>query len=139
MGTLAIVCVELFGVMSEYVAGSLSQRRTSWTPHRPLLNESCRHGFCFHVRAATCQGYFGPSRPPQGLDTFGIIIKKEMPDKMPGGSQRCLSAPWHSRSACRNMQHGKYLRVLWRAILTGLFETHVQGHRTLVVSERSRP
>lgn len=77
MGTLAIVCVELFGVMSEYVAGSLSQRRTSWTPHRPLLNESCRHGFCFHVRAATCQGYFGPSRPPQGLDTFGIIIKKK--------------------------------------------------------------
>lgn len=37
-------------------------RASNW----PLLSESCRHGFCFHVHAATCQGYFWAQPSPTG-------------------------------------------------------------------------
>ncbi|KAL7869112.1 hypothetical protein AOLI_G00131000 [Acnodon oligacanthus] len=84
-------------------ASSLATRKAA------LLSETCRNGFCFHVRATACQGYFWPSRPLRGLDTFGQRRRRRRgqvadsasmrtPDKMPGGSQRCLSEPWHGCS-----------------------------------------
>ncbi|KAL6475226.1 hypothetical protein MHYP_G00162660 [Metynnis hypsauchen] len=83
-------------------ASSLATRKAA------LLSETCRNGFCFHVRATACHSYFWPSRPLQGLDTFGQRRRRRgqsadpasmrTPDKMPGGSQRCLSEPWHGCS-----------------------------------------